>query len=700
MADMAAENKILLRRKTKLMAPADNGCENIRFTASIMKNFEGLGYIFAPELIEQLNRASADDLSLFYNSNLTELKHLAGVKNYKPMYHNFPKEVMDMSKCELYINAFLHYFSDGKWRPESKEIVAENTEQKTQKDKSEFKVIGLAEQNDLQDVFQALIQSKTSLSETDKEDLCWFLSNYDFELPEIIPFKENVALVCKYLIENNSQQEFKKYINTATDMLRVITAMSEGDVSLAENTLFRNLKRRERRLLLSILNNVPSLEEDMKRYKSKWIRIGEILHPFEYKQFPRVIEAFRKLRDGEKIETFGGRVAASIENKDFMKAIILLKERPGELARRIDHLLRSTEGEAKQAVIDAFREVAEQVSTNVLLQVKTHFDNRMNRQDIRVFFPKGNTAIAKAFLNDLPELDKADCSEISNICKNALIKQYELRKYLGAVYLSEELRNYMVPFSQRSASKALKTIVRGSRLTVGKGAKVLRSFIWWKNGEERTDIDLSAAIYDENFGYVEHVSYTKLKSTKYDSCHSGDIVDAPVGASEFIDIGIDSVLKFGGRYVVFTVFSYTQQQYCDLPECFMGWMERKFVGPGEIYNPEEVKNKIDLTAPSKMCVPMVFDLLKHEMIWMDLSCKNNPFYFNNLEGNNASISELCRAVCNVKKPNLYELVSLHIKARGYRTEDKETADIIFDVEKGNGCCITPFDTEIFMGEYI
>lgn len=48
-----------------------------------------------------------------------------------------------------------------------------------------------------------------------------------------------------------------------------------------------------------------------------------------------------------------------------------------------------------------------------------------------------------------------------------LVKIYGQREPIGKVYLSDDYRNYVVPFSQRSASKALKTIVRGSRLPMG-----------------------------------------------------------------------------------------------------------------------------------------------------------------------------------------------------------------------------------------
>ena len=77
-------------------------------------------------------------------------------------------------------------------------------------------------------------------------------------------------------------KELQRFCRTATDVLRLITAMSDGDVSLAENTKFRSLKRRERRVLMALLESCGNIEEDMLRYKGRWIRIGERLHPADF----------------------------------------------------------------------------------------------------------------------------------------------------------------------------------------------------------------------------------------------------------------------------------------------------------------------------------------------------------------------------------------------------------------------------------
>ena len=389
------------------------------------------------------------------------------------------------------------------------------------------------------------------------------------------------------------------------------------------------------------------------------------------------------------------------------------------------------------------------MSTPVLLQVREHFAHRSEQADVRVFFPKGSLAKCHCESNDLPYIDDRYCKEVVRVCEKALVKIYGKRESMGKVYLSEDYKNYVVPFSQRSANKALKTIVRGSRLPIASQTNAVRAFIWWTNMDNsygefyddgRVDIDLSAAIFDENWNYMEHISYTNLRSERYKACHSGDIVNGgPVngdGVSEFLDMDIDSVVKYGARYVVYQVYSFTDQTYADMPHAMFGWMERSDVDSGEIYEPKTVEQKMDLTANSTACIPVIFDCVRREFIWCDMNLSLTGVHThiggNNVESNISGITAVCYSMVNMQKPNLYDLITLNVRARGEFTSDREEADLVFDVEQWTETytnktesdeqktdqrradeqeiehdeksqyvkVITPYDTELFMREYL
>jgi hypothetical protein len=711
---MNSFNEILLRRKNKIIVnkTVEVSLSNEKYIATILKNVESLGYTFSQDLVDRLRFVDISELESFYLEIIPILKNLVGADvEYKPMYPNFPQSVMEADESKLYLNALIHYWSFGTILPNE-----EKDERLPLFEETKVKVIDLGNDSDIQDIFNNLCQSKTSISNTDKEDLTYIFQNTTVRFPDEIPLKENVALIGKLYLENKTlpaAKDIQKYFKTATDVLRLITAMSDGDVSLATNTRFRSFKRKERRILLELLENCGNIEEDMLRYKNKWIRVGERLHPSEYgEQYNKVKTAFYKIRNNVKINTFAGKVTKSIEEKDYNTALRLLKDRPGELARKLDLLLRSADD--TNAVINTFKSVADDISTTVLLQVREHFLHRADNLEYRVFFPKGCLARTHCIENTLPEIDEKNCTAIVEICENALINNYRSKDFLGNVYLSEDLKRYIIPFSQRSASKTSKAVTRGSRIPFADNANVMRGFIWWTNTDkhgsdnyfytDRVDLDLSAAIFDEDWHYIEHISYTNLRSAKYQACQSGDIINGGSvygdGVSEFIDFNIDSVVKYGARYVVFQVYSFTEQKFADLPHAMFGWMGREDVGSGEIYEPKTVEQKMDLVSQSTVSVPVIFDCVNREFIWCDMNislggcCRRN--YGNNIESNLTGVEATCYSMVNMRKPNLYDLIDLHIRARGLRVENKEDADVVFDVEDG----ITPCDIDVIVGEYL
>lgn len=710
---MITFSEMFLRRKGKIIVdpnpPEKVDWDNRQYVATINKNIENLGFVFSEELFKALSKHAIGELGEFYLKLVPMLKMLIGADvEYKPMYPNFPEQVMEMSSVELYLNAIVHYWSVGTLYP-----ATEKQERLPLFDEGKVRVLDLGTLKEFWEIFFNLYHSKTSLSQMDKEDLAWFFKegaiNPHLKFMDLtIPHKENAAYICgKVLLDPTKKDIVSNNITTATDVLRLCVAMSDGDVSLATNTKFRSFRRVERRTILRLLRDKNL--EDMYRYKEQWKRLGEKLHPMEQRmrvQFPSVAEKFKALFEDEHIETFNSTVHKAMEAGEWGRALDLLVKRPGELARNLDFLLRNTD--KKEDVINYFTVASNSVSTTVLLQIREHFAHRDDCK-YRVFFPKGNLAKSYNIPNELPELDIKWKESIQKICENTLVINYMQRGFLGKVYLSDAYKNFIVPFSQRSASKTFKACTRGSRFPVSSEASVIRGFIWWTNtsdeavrdyweNDNRVDIDLSATFFNDEWKYMEHVSYSNLRSEAYRACHSGDIVDGgPLngeGVSEFIDIDIESALKYGARYVVFQAYDFTGDGFNKLPHAMFGWMERKEVNSGEIFEPKTVVQKMDLTANTTTAIPVVFDLVTKEFIWCDMTAGHG--IASNVENRLSAVAATCYSVVNMNKPNLYDLIKLHIRARGIEVKTPKEADIVFDIDKG----ITPYDTEVFMSEYL
>ena len=699
---------IFLEKKFKILVPESRN----NITTNVITfgmNLESLGFVLSQDLMYALSAIPEKDLNSLYKEVVSCARKMVGAhKKFNPMYPNFPEQVAELAECDLYMNALLHYTGDAisdvlkvpcRFLPKY-----EKKEREELSDKEvSYKLIKRGTKEEFNSIFSSLLSSNGSLSESDKLILNWFVDNKQYEgcIPNSIPSKENLSYFVGKCLNNGSVAGLDS-LKTATDVLRTVCSMSEGDVSLAKATKFKKVSRSVRRMILGRMEAIGELTEDMLRYKEPWKRLGEFLHPGEYKErFPKAYAAFQVLRNNEKFETFNSKVESSIKGGKTNVTLELLSNRPGELARRLDHLLRSQQnmekfvkGEQDQVhdILGVFSELAHKVSTPVLVQVYAHFKNRTTEKG-RAFFPKGNAAKLVYLEEGLPVLNDGVSSSVVKIVQETLKNRFSKLPPLGKVFVQDELRDQFVPFSQRSASKALRTIVRGSKVAM-EDKNFLRFFIWWKDGESRTDLDLSACFYKDGFTDPKQVAYYNLKSM---GCyHSGDITSAPNGAAEFIDVDVQVLLKTGYRYVCMCVNSFTNQPYKDLPECFAGFMYRDMPNSGEIFEPKTVNNKFDLTGETRYTVPMIFDLQEQKMIWTDVCIPVQASYSNNVRNNERSLSSIANAICSLKKMSLYDLFMLHAESRGTIVPKQEDADVVFSMHNG----ITPFDTDKIMSEYM
>jgi hypothetical protein len=245
-------------------------------------------------------------------------------------------------------------------------------------------------------------------------------------------------------------------------------------------------------------------------------------------------------------------------------------------------------------------------------------------------------------------------------------------------------------------------VPKGSRFNKEEEDKnIIRFFIWWNQKSEendyakRVDIDLSLAVYDKDYNLLKQCAYYALDSGYM--THSGDITSAPNGAAEYIDVNIKGLVKDvpGAAFVAPVINSFTGQAYCDVPECYAGWMEREHLQKGEIFEPSTVKNKVDIASNQKQVMLVIYDIENKQYIWADQPIKNVGVY-NNLAGNKSSVAYAIEAIVEMKKPNLYDLFEMHANARGKIVNDISKADTVFSIKEG----ITPYDFEVIAAKFM
>ncbi|CAB5723447.1 Uncharacterised protein [Delftia tsuruhatensis] len=562
------------------------------------------------------------------------------------------------------------------------------------------RVIEPGSAQEFESLLEPLVASRSALSEADAADVVWFIRQYRGDvfrlLPEAIALREIRALVGGALllhVDRGAPRDafLQRHIETATDVLRLAVALSGGDISLATaSKRFTAMKRGTRRLLLGLLDRAPNATEDVMRHAERWKRLAEVLHPGDYAdKYPQALAALTAARRNDAPASFGSRVETLLARRHIAALTPLLRSRPGEFARRLDVSLRRADDAG--AVLDAFEAVAAQVATPILLQLLAQA--RAPRPlPLRAFTPKGAVARIYGIADRRDPLAPELLARTARICEDALMARFARLPPLGPCFIDPALRDYAVPLAQRAASKSLRTLVRGSRLPLP-DTRFIRLFLWWKNGRSRTDIDLSAAFFDTRFVFMQTVAYYNL--TAFGGCHSGDIVDAPQGASEFIDLDIDALVEKGIRYVVTSINSYTEQPYCDLPECFAGWMARADTASGEAFEPRSVVDRIDIASDTQICLPFVMDLQERRMIWADLGLTAAPRW-NNVRNNLSGVSLMMRALVHTPRPDLETLFDLHARARGERVDEAGQAQTVFAPHQG----VTPLEVDVIRARFL
>ena len=593
-----------------------------------------------------------------------------------------------------------------------------------------FRVITLGTENDVMSIVSNLLSSETSISEQDKQTITKVIRHLkdDSEqcIPESIPFKENIALVSNLLYEHCSEQfaidYIERFVNTATDILRVAVAFCHGDISLAENCHFK-FDNKQRRIILGLLDRVYEPQEDMLRHRMQWIRLGEVVHPHDKsknypKRFPNAVTAFDDIRNhANQIPTFN-RDVEQLEQifqengtkKTLLPLTTLLKKRPGEFSRRLDMLMRYSHN--PDWVVNEFEDVIHKVKTPTLMQIDAGFKYRSTPSVFRYYVPKGTMSKTQFFEgDDRKPINEQSIKKLRKTVESELIRRFGERESLGNVHINTQLANYLVPFSQRSASEqTMQPLTRGSAISFDDGkTNTVRMFVWWMESEisSRVDVDLSAIAYDENWDYKYHISYTNLSAIG--GKHSGDILSAPApdGASEFIDININKALKAGIRYISMNLLSYSRQPFDDF-HCMAGVMMRQNASTGQHFDPRTVQTKYDVNGDSRIHMPMVFDLKERKMIWADFSLKGkmndpgwNSYSQNNVESHSINMCRLARIANELRhtRPNLLDLFSYHAMARAhvittsYNKRDDIEYDYVFDVDSA-------FDIDGIMGNWL
>lgn len=550
----------------------------------------------------------------------------------------------------------------------------------------------------LQGWLRATLYSKASIADVVRPDIRTLLEHFGPESidPKQVVFRETRTFLLEHFWKAREFDIVVALVGSPTDLLRLFASLTESDVSLATPVRYPRLNRAQRRVVLTALESCGNLEEDLLRYRGLWIAVSRGLHPgtpANQNAYPKASEALHRLQAGE-IASFESTTNRLLGARKLSELMVHLSTRPGVFARRLHEVLRAFSTRAK-IVMDAFAAVAERVPVKNLLVMHAYFSGINDAENRFVTNKRGSVHVLPN--TSAGALSAATITAACNMLRGALLAQLAGREsWEGqSVWVDPALCDIMVPLQQRAASDGVLTLGRGSRIPVDFD-KVLRLFVWWKQTEHRTDLDLSLVQFDSGFEYMGHVSYTNLQAQGI--VHSGDIQSAPQGAAEFIDVTLQA-LPPGVRYLAVQVHRFAGEQFCQM-DTRAGWMVREKVDKAyKSFDIKTVANAFALQGRAAWCLPLVVDLEGQQIIVTDLYM-GGAVRYNNVEGSKKDAAAVCRELVRLTetRPTMGTLVGLHLEARGAeRAENKEDADITFGI---SDCDYNAGDVEVVLSELI
>ncbi|MBB5953709.1 hypothetical protein FHS29_000279 [Saccharothrix tamanrassetensis] len=511
-----------------------------------------------------------------------------------------------------------------------------------------------------QALYLALAGSPVPLGETDLALLGELAAvRLDGEQPATIPVRENRAVV------NAARLAAARplvAVDTVTDVLRLACHVSDGDVTLREPTRFRSFRRPERRGLMAALDEVvaagPGKLGDIATYRRRWQRLGERLHPHEHGSFPHAQDVFAVARGAKHVRSSAGKVESAFADGAVLRAVELLSVAPGMLLRRIDRVLRSCEPHQVEDVLEAVVSVIGGVSGRVLCSVREHLANRPASGAMRTFVNRNRRAWVTA--DERPPLDPVAAAGLTAVLDGELLRRLPAHQRL---VVDPEVLALALPLSDKETGDGFGVVPRGSETPVD--GELLRFFAYWRQHSRSTDHDLSALLLDDDFGLVDHVSWTNYSSDG--AYYSGDLTDAADGATEFIDIPLDTV---SARYVVPQVDVFSGEGFDTVAESMFGFMTRDRTQRGRPFEAGTVRMRSAMRGSGRVALPVVFrrdDDGSWSAKWLHLYLRGTS-WGNRVEGNQGVTGLLARAVFQRAYLTVGYLVDrLRAKAGSYTT---------------------------------
>lgn len=587
--------------------------KHISYIGTLMSNFAYYGYVPSINVYEALNQLSVKELTSFWKDVEPILKSVTAADKKMDkfvVYKNFPKEVLEMSEAQYWVKQIFIYFGV------PTELVTEDKKHRTPlKEQHNLKVLSLADDLTLNNIFSSLVQNSARWSDkqqTYAKELL-FKNNIKYLDMDLFSFKENGVFLINEALKAKIEG-LSINISNATDVLRLASAMSEGDVSLREKTKFKKFKRSERKFLLEKLNNSNNLVEDFGLRKEVFKRLLAGLHPGDY-NFENVNKAYDALYKGD-IKTVNSDIESKIEAKD-STVLSVIKSRPGDFVRRF-HKLYELFG---QETVKAFEEVLPQLKTIQLLKLDNYLMT-INERNQLIYPPRGNWTKAQFVANQKEKIAAQDLSILHGKISTEIGMRLE-KHFPEGVDLDMNIDKVKL----QTNDQKLATYGRGTEFDIPDNMNYIRTASYWENKGYGTNwFDNGWNFFDQNWQPVGTCCWNHTHEMGDAAVFSGDPVNGNElkgRACQMIDLYLDKLESKGVRYAVWNILAYSHIKFSDATEVLatLQWGDK--AQQGKLYEPSRAQMVFPVTGDNLTKYVAYVDVVERKLVYMDANLYGN-----------------------------------------------------------------------------
>lgn len=522
-----------------------------------------LGYTLKPNAIIKLAKTSPEVM----NTALKYFKDAIGDVKAKPMYPNFPTQVMKMDEAVLRFHQMLHYFSTYGVEEIYKTKVSvgwlpnvDDTE-KTESDYAllDNKVLDVMLIDDAVDYsYKTICSMRERFTIPQMEIIMHIVRYYGFDTSIEIAFKENMyELFCHQLTGGARKINQYKFCQHTGDIWKC--------VDYIKNNKNYKLHTSEKKFITRLLESYPVQDFEANliisnksaenvKYMLKWIDFDTFSRSLPHK------ECVRKLRNNE-LRSWEGKAKIKIFNGD-PETVKYIAKRPGMLLRWVTLLVRN--GFKTGDITNELLSNIDKLSTQTLITLSNHF----SKEDVKKYDKTDYDTAELAYLRIL-----FTSLVVATISNKDIPEFVDKKIYVDMSKYDTEISS--IECNEKSAEGGY--IRSGLAYKIPDGIDIIRFFVYW-NDEDRVDLDLHGTCIDKN----GRGCLTGWNSSYKNKCavFSGDIAHSD--AAEYIDMKLDEI-----KLARFSINSYTGQHFKDIDEVFIGMMAVKQVNEKvKLYDPK------------------------------------------------------------------------------------------------------------------